>query len=182
MFTGRIGLAQYWLSVLVLILIGIAYTLLVGIVVGVGAAALLSSAGAGSSAVGVGIAVVVATLLSLVIIIPSWGLAVRRYHDVGLSAWVLVGISVVNMAMSLVFPMQDMAGTFNMTNFLISLPLSIVSLAILVWPGKKGENKFGAPTKYSSIWAALKGKKPELPMVVAPAPAPAPEAPATPVA
>jgi hypothetical protein len=57
-------------------------------------------------------------------------------------------------------------------NFLINLPIMIVSLAILLWPGTKGDNKFGPQTKYSSIWNSMKGKKPEVAPVAEAAPAP----------
>ena len=170
MFSGRIGIKQYWISVLLLIFIFIGVMLLAGLLVGFGVAGIISMLGAGPGTIIMGmlIAVLIATTIGALFVIPSWGLAVRRYHDVGLSIWVFLGMLIVSFVLSLMFPITpheigagQAAPEFSLINFLINLPVFIVNLAILVWPGTKGDNKFGPQTKYSSIWNSIKGKKPE---------------------
>ena len=164
MFSGRIGIKQYWLSVL-LILLTSGVIVLTGMLVMLGVFAAFSafSANIGLAIAGIVILSLVGFAASLLIVVPSWGLAVRRYHDVGLSIWVFVGLTIAGMIISTVFPVTTGEGEaveFNFVNMLINLPLSIVSLAILLWPGTKGENKFGAQTRYESLWKAIKGVQP----------------------
>lgn len=165
MFSGRIGIKQYWLSLLLLILLAIGVIFLTGVLVALG---VFGAFAAFSENIGLAIAGIIALsligfIVSLLVALPSWGLAVRRYHDVGLSVWVFVGLMVAGWIISIIFPVttgEGQAIEFNVANMLINLPLSIVSLAILLWPGTKGENKFGAQTRYDSLWKAIKGVKP----------------------
>jgi|GEM_PF-6829575 len=165
MFTGRIGIAQYWLSVLLLIFLTIGLTLFIGILAALGITGLLVGlgGGAGMAIVGVVIATIIAVVLFLMLAVPAWGLAVRRYHDVGLSIWVFLALMLANWIISAIFPVavgEGQATTLSLTNLLINLPISIVMLAILLWPGKKEDNKYGARTRYGSIWKAIRGVKP----------------------
>ena len=169
MFSGRIGIKQYWLSAILLILAVIGVLFLFTLLASVSILGFWTgSMNPGILIAGFGVFAIVGLLISLSVALPSWGLAVRRYHDVGLSVWVFVGLSIASFILSLVFPITPHdAGAvqgmpeFSLVNFFINLPVFIVSLAILLWPGTKGDNKFGPQTKYSSVWNAIKGKKPE---------------------
>ena len=173
MFTGRIGIRLFWLSTLLLILVTIGAFFLVTVLSIVGA--MLFGVSSIEGVVG-GFLVIVGLsyLIAILVAIPGFGLTLRRYHDVGLSVWVFLGLTLASWVVSWLFPVlpiDDDPSSFSLTNFLISLPISIIMLAILVWPGKKEDNKYGPQTRYTSLWSAIKGMKPEAVSVATETPA-----------
>ena len=169
LFKGRIGIRQYWLGALLLLLISIP-VILVGAVIAVlsfvGAAMVAGDNPVLSGFIGGGIGFGIYVILLIAVMVPTYGLVVRRYHDVGLSGWVLVGLTVASWVLSFFFPIftvETDLNSFSLVNFLIALPLSLFSLGVLLWPGTKGMNKYGEQTTYTSIWKAIWAKQPELP-------------------
>lgn len=168
LFTGRIGIAQYWLSVLLLIALSIPFSIVIALLSFALSFAVISLAGIDlltGTFIGTAVTVVVSSIAMFIIMLPVYGLLVRRYHDIGLSVWILVAFTIISWIVSFIFPIftdsEDIA-SFSMTNLIISAPFIIFGLAVTLWPGTKGLNKYGEQTKYKSIWSALWGKQPEV--------------------
>jgi uncharacterized membrane protein YhaH (DUF805 family) len=155
-FKGRARRAEYWSFML---LQGIAYGLLVffaftgmlGKDLGSGMASMLMALG-------------IMGLLSLALFLPNLAVLARRMHDINLTAWwllLLLPNVFANMkAMSILMTlgkMQDMSpdmlasqmagtGAVSVVAMLCSLALFVMT----VWPGTRGNNKFGPDPKGGS--------------------------------
>jgi len=168
MFNGRIGVADYWKAVLVFVII----LLVVGIGGGViflfiGSALLktLPITGIGgifAALFGVFIfAAIPMVVMSIVGLVWSVGLQIRRLHDLGLSGWIVLGLWIIN---GIIF---IFGRTGTGTGLAIYAPwalammaiFGIIGLGIMLWPGKPEPNSYGAPVAYRSWWAALMGDK-----------------------
>ena len=78
-FEGRARRKEYWMFVLWYIIIAIPIGIIAGIIAAVTDMPLLGS--------------IISWVFSLAMILPSWGLAIRRLHDIDKSGWyVLIGL------------------------------------------------------------------------------------------
>ena len=158
MFKGRIGRADYWKAILLVILIIIPlYAVYFGFLfLDRGSYLILAAASF----------VFPACLFTIAIF--ELGLSVRRFHDLNLSGWwflvfILLSIipygywSVMNIsALNITGPLARPVMPLWLDGW--QLLLVVVGLLIAFWPGTPGVNKYGAPEKYRSWWAALVGK------------------------
>jgi uncharacterized membrane protein YhaH (DUF805 family) len=152
MFEGRIGVGQYWISSLILLIVA-------------GAAGVLIFFG-----LPVPLGIILCLAPVLIAGIPLYGLQIRRVHDLGISGYVITSIGVVVALLHQYFPIYTT--TFNTADMMFSTtkvfhPLGIViqactAIGFVVFvslPGSKKANQFGEPTRYRSIWAAIRGVK-----------------------
>jgi uncharacterized membrane protein YhaH (DUF805 family) len=124
-FKGRINRAKYWLFLVVTIVV-----LLVASVVG----------GAAASVPG---AVIAAIFASIILIYPSFAVAVKRLHDRGKSAWWLLVFYVLPALLSGVSEATASESA--------AMVLSVASVAISIWAiielgflrGTSGPNEYG---------------------------------------
>lgn len=135
-FSGRSRRSEYWKVFLVNILINIASFLLVlilGAVIGVASSGHGSGSGLMGGLAGAGIiGIIVYALLgiySLICLIPSLSLLIRRLHDVGMSGWWAL------LLIAMIIPIL---------NFLVAIAL----LVLFCIDGKPETNKWGASPKY----------------------------------
>jgi uncharacterized membrane protein YhaH (DUF805 family) len=163
MFKGRIGIGQYWLSSVVLVLI------VLGLAIGIGLAVAFAIPLVMGSGGGIGSLFLIPMIASGLSLIPAiiavpylWGLAVRRYHDIGLSAWFFVVSLILNAAAAFFLPVftnPNDLGSISPVGTGVAAVLFVVQLAISLWPGTKGPNAYGEQTRYHTLWSAIRGKK-----------------------
>src|SRR3989344_8056100 len=169
MFNGRIGVADYWKSVLLL--------LLTNLIIGVGGAFLFGALGASilsqtspssmgglfAGIIGVALLAFIPALIAGIFgFFVGLGLQIRRLHDLNLSGWIVLIFWVLTGA---VYTFGG-AGTSpsGIPQYapwawaLIGIG-SLAWLAISLWPGKPDPNAYGAPVVYRTWWAALIGDK-----------------------
>jgi len=191
MFTGRIGIKQYWLGVLLLLGLALLSTLvIVGLYYFVLFPMLVSS---GNMGMGGGLLLMfggmfLAYIPFLVTLPFSIGLQVRRFHDMGITGWMVLVLFVVSFIISMFAPatMSPSGQSLAPIGMGISLLTLIAYIVIFSWPGTKGPNTYGDVTYYPSIMAAIRGKNgapasalasaASVPPAVPPAAAPTPPA------
>lgn len=119
------------------------------------------------------------TLFTLLILIPSLSVQVRRLHDVGRSGWLVLvsfiivisfGFSVTSYISSLLVSPSS-PSTLVLVSLLIVLLWSVYMLFLMVSDSQPGANKYGPNPKESSI-----PPSPEIPTAATPV-SPAPETP-----
>lgn len=159
MFSGRIGVGQYWLSALMLLLGTIAASLAVVVGSMFLIAPLLRVSFFGSLIPLVGMLAVFAVAL-----VCSIGLQVRRFHDFGVTGWAVLWLWILNLCvgvfMSVTPGFYVRSGTQRTPTPLgsaVSLVVFIAIVIILSIPGTKGQNAYGAPTRYRSLISAIRG-------------------------
>lgn len=167
MFKGRIGIGQYWKSVIVLTLItAVASVVLLGgyfILLPV----FLKSSGAG---LGTGLlffigGMILPIIVALVALPYTIGLQIRRFHDIGLTGWAILGLFVLGWIVNFFFPAVSYSGlvpTISPTGAAVTAFLFVAGIVIVSWPGTNGTNKYGEKIQYRSLWAAIKGNKSEI--------------------
>lgn len=166
MFTGRISVWRYVGSILVLILcalvaslvlMGLYYFVLMPLIIphiGLNLGLLFAITFGG----------MFLAFLPFLLVLPYMiGLQVRRFHDINLTGWTVLVLIAINWAASFFFP--AMTGvppmqTIEPAGMAIAVVLAVVGLCFTFWPGTKGPNKFGEKVKYTSVWSAIRGKKP----------------------
>jgi uncharacterized membrane protein YhaH (DUF805 family) len=178
MFKGRLGVGQYWLSVLIMTVIQI--------VLSVGAVAfyvLVIIPAVVDPREGFGLLAALGMLayIPFVAIIPLLpflpfviGLQVRRLHDINLSGWWWLVMMIVSSLVSYIFPLQnvsDAGAELSLVGIAVTLVVGVGFIVLMSWPGTKGPNKYGEPYRYPSLWAAICGKKIVLEMPMPPVPA-----------
>lgn len=142
MFNGRIGVRDYWKGYA----IGIAFNLIIGSINSVFVLIPESLS-------------LLAILLFILILVPyivlalaSFGLYVRRLHDLNLSGW----WALLPFALVALFFFPIISPIAIVIFFLAILGLFVVVPFV---PGKKEENKYGQPVKYDSWLRAYFGNK-----------------------
>ncbi len=165
MFTGRIGVADYWKSVLLLLLVEIVVAVGGGFLFGAFGASLLgqttpaSISGILVGAIGaVLLAFIPALLAGIFALIVGLGLQVRRLHDLGFSGWFVPLLWLLGFV-----PYLGKTGPGPLDFALWVWPYlaiaGVIGLGITLWPGKPDVNKYGQQMKYRSWWAAAIGDK-----------------------
>lgn len=164
-FDGRSRRLEFWsyylFIVLFYLLILAAQALLDG--VGVTKAALIAPFGIEGILSGYGdrpyfdapVLVWVIRLLSVVLFVPTLAVSCRRYHDVGLPAWLFWILRGTMLAWAVVVSLKYGAQDFGNSLFrVLSIVVGVVALADLVihlLPGKKGTNKYGPDPRQSLL-------------------------------
>ncbi len=102
-FTGRARRQEYWMFVLVNVLISIVLGVIDGIMSGV------ANGVSGSSNINI---TVLGSLYSLLVLVPSLAVGVRRLHDTGRSGWwmLLALVPLVNLLLLVFFIQEGVAG------------------------------------------------------------------------
>lgn len=92
-------------------------------------------------------------LLSVVLFVPTLAVSCRRYHDVGLPAWLFWILRGTMLAWAVVVSLKYGAQDFGSSLFrVLSIVVGVVALADLVihlLPGQKGTNKYGPDPRQS---------------------------------
>jgi len=154
MFKGRIGRADYWKAIVLLLAILIVfYAIFFGALYAHINAFLFAGI---AFAFGIGMFIVAFVQL---------GLSVRRFHDFNLS-WGFILLLILLSVIPTTYWHLTISQTISLSTpppepiWLITwqILLIIISLGTTLWPGTPGVNKYGAPEKYRSWWAALVGK------------------------
>jgi uncharacterized membrane protein YhaH (DUF805 family) len=92
------------------------------------------------------------SLLSIILIILTVSLQVRRFHDVGFSGWIFLlfsaAILVARFVADFSSGIADFSGYGNdqstpMIALITMLGLSVAYIVLVAWPGTKGPNKYG---------------------------------------
>lgn len=160
MFSGRIGVLQFWLASLILIACSIVLLLLVeiialplfSIITGLSPFALPDLVMAPlHTLVLLCIGIVMASAPIAAFFVLFAGLQIRRYHDFGLSVKVWAVIILAEVVVRYVVAATSRIGA------LISLVLVVVTIVLLSWPGNKEENEWGSPFRCASLLAAIVG-------------------------
>ena len=164
MFQGRIGVAQYWLSILLLFALTVATAIIISCLYYF----LLLPAVLSMDVVGIGTTIILSLGGMFLGIIPAIvafpyniGLQVRRFHDVGLTGWLIIVLATVGGIANFFFPpfgSSVLAHVPNPAGIVLAAILFFVGLAFVCWPGAKATNSYGDPTRYPSLWAAIRGK------------------------
>ena len=92
-------------------------------------------------------------LLSIVLFVPTLAVSCRRYHDVGLPAWlfwILRGTTLAWAAVvSLKYGAEDLGSSlFRLLSIIAGIVL-LVDLVIHLLPGQRGANKYGPDPRQS---------------------------------
>jgi len=169
MFNGRIGVADYWKSVLLL--------LLINLVIGVGGAFLFGALGASilsqtspssigglfAGIMGVALLAFIPALIAGIFgFFVGLGLQIRRLHDLNLSGWVVLifwGLTGAVYAFGGAGTSPSGIPQYAPWAWALIGIGSLAWLAISLWPGKPDPNAYGAPVSYRTWWAALIGDK-----------------------
>ena len=122
-FQGRSRRAEYWWYYLAVILVSVVFGVLLGLLGGFDSSGELDLSGPGMIIVGIG------ALLGLAIIIPSIALAVRRFHDLGQTGWLVLVFGILG-----AIP-------------LIGILATIGQLIWFAMPGTVGPNQYGPDPK-----------------------------------
>lgn len=159
-FSGRIGVGQFWLGLgLAVAIYGLAFVVIEGSAIPifslVSGMSLFSHPDLATAPVqsllifGIGAAMLI--LPALFFIAVAVGLQVRRCHDYGLSgaAW-FMAMAALMVGAYLADRLTPLSGFSGPAAF-------ILWIAFMSWPGTEGENFEGSPTPYPSIWGALYG-------------------------
>lgn len=160
LFTGRIGVRQFWLSsLLALLTYGLAFLIvevstvpLFSLVSGI---SLFSPPDLAIAPVrtlllfGIGVSMLV--LPAIFFLVISVGLQVRRCHDYGIS-----GVVWFTALLALVVSAYLLDRLTPLALVAVALAL-LIWLALLSWPGADEDNEHGSPVTYPSLWAALRG-------------------------
>lgn len=171
MFRGRIGVADYWKSVLLLILIAVVVGAGGAIIVGIAGLYLLGAtlpstpgdviAGLFGVLAFAAIPYITAVLFACV---TGIGLQIRRLHDLGLSGWIILvfwGLSAVVALLGRTGITDNILQFYQPWAWALLAVGSIAWLVIAFWPGKLESNAYGAPIVYLSWWTAAIGRKTE---------------------
>lgn len=158
-FTGRARRKEYWMFVLFNIIFNIVANILDEIL----GLKMESSSGYTSSGV-------ISSLYGLAVLIPTLAVAVRRFHDIGKSGWILVRYTIAMAAIILLWVAFLFANAVDFENMnelmaigsvLMSTALFIlVALGLWVWmivllakDGDRGDNKYGSDPKAEELVA-----------------------------
>ncbi|MGO4166974.1 DUF805 domain-containing protein [Novosphingobium sp. YAF33] len=90
--------------------------------------------------------------LVLVCALPAPAVAVRRFHDIGLSGWWTLPLMIGALRLLLLEILQRSLGwnaramaesIFHRVDWAILPAFGLAYLALLTWPGTRGDNRFG---------------------------------------
>ncbi len=172
MFQGRIGVAQYWQSILLVLFLNfLAIIIILSIMVVLITVFLLKSVP--SLAESAGLLVLLPFLAPIPIGIVSavslpflLGIQIRRLHDINVTGWICAGILVINVVANwalaylspfIMYSGISKTGSFSLFLVIVVIVLNIIYFALSFVPGTKGVNKFGEQVRYTSIWRSIKG-------------------------
>lgn len=160
LFSGRIGVKQFWLSMGVTLLIyGLAFIIVdasaVPVFTLISGISLFSHPDLATAPVdslllfGIGASMLI--LPALFFLAVAIGLQVRRCHDYGLSgpAWLMAMLALI-VGSYLLYRLTPLA----MLSFFVVAVLWIIFMS---WPGTQDENFQGSQTSYPTIWGAIHG-------------------------
>lgn len=157
-------MAQYWLSIILLF----ALTTASAIVILCAYYFLLLPAVLSMGSIGIGTIILLSAGGMFLGIIPAIvafpyniGLQVRRFHDVGLTGWLIIVLATVGGIANFFFPpfgSSVLTHAPNPAGIVLAAILFFVGLAFVCWPGAKATNSYGDPTRYPSLWSAIRGK------------------------
>ena len=149
-FKGRASRSEFWWYTLGMILLGIATSVIVAVL------------GAVLGVAGWVIALALVVGLALYLMVPTWAVAVRRYHDIGLSGWLYFLLAVITACLNFATqglsneatqaalagePAPETPGWYNVAQAVV-FAISFVNLIVFVKRGKPDPNKYGpAPVK-----------------------------------
>ncbi|TPR13147.1 DUF805 domain-containing protein [Apilactobacillus timberlakei] len=123
-FGGKSSRAEYWWVYLVNLIIGILLFIL-----SVAVFMFINKDGYGIL-MGIIVGYLLTSIYSLIILIPSIALSVRRYRDVGISPWWFLVIVVASFIFLI---MSNLANIF----YIMGIIISMVGLVITILPSKK---------------------------------------------
>jgi len=130
-FNGRVRRTEFWYYVLAYVVISVVLAVIQSLV----GTRLLTG------------------LLSLALLLPSLGMAVRRLHDINRSGWwILIGVVplVVMMLLTIMAVMMGSLGGMFLSATLMPI-LSLAAAVLLIYwyaqPGTAGPNQYGADPK-----------------------------------
>lgn len=94
-------------------------------------------------------------LLSVALFVPTLAVSCRRYHDVGLPAWLfwlLRGTALVWAAIvALRYDASDLGSKLFATLTVIAGILMLIDFIIHLWPGHSGPNKYGPDPRIKQL-------------------------------
>lgn len=94
--------------------------------------------------------------LLLAVSYPAYSIVVRRVHDVGLSGWWLAPFIGLGLLFSIpLYSEQRFDMWFSPWSLGLQAAIGVASLAVLMWRGTEGENRFGPPPQPTVLDRAL---------------------------
>lgn len=96
----------------------------------------------------------ISTIFALITFIPNIAIHVRRFHDINLSGWAFLGVTLLAVFISSAFTFIFLGDQFmnmseppqpSLTTFLTTIPGLLILLYFLVKKGDEKANKYGEP-------------------------------------
>ncbi len=89
-------------------------------------------------------------IYSLVVLVPSLAVMVRRLHDIGRSGWWLLFMYLGTVIVNVAGVFEDLLGLWLIVFFLLALAICIISLVWMCTDSQVGSNKWGENPKEES--------------------------------
>lgn len=164
MFTGRIGVRDYWWSILCLTLALMAATGLLAVTYFtlVSNVFRASNAGLGTLITTFIVGIILIAIPSVIAIVYSIGLQVRRLHDMGYSGWLVLLFWVIGWIPGILKPAileTNSAPIIDPVGMSIALALMLAFIVFISLPGTKGPNAYGEPVRYANVTRMITGNK-----------------------
>lgn len=164
MFTGRIGVREYWVGIVCLMLAMMAVTGIVMVAYFMLMPVIFKATGSNlASLVYLSTGGMILAVLPALISLPySIGLQMRRLHDMGYSGWLLLGFWIVGFIPAIFQPaVVEVNGEaiIRPIGLFITIGLMLAFIVFISLPGTKGSNKYGEFIKYGKVDRMITGKK-----------------------